>query len=190
MARTYSQGPDTSPLSTCPSPQLLLFLSVWRGFHGRHTSVVACRQFQSFPGGHGGRVRQVLRHVVRRVDSTFFTGRDERPAKAPRSQEATTGIPPRVPSLWAPSRANLELARAATHGGRAIALERRTANERYARRRRDLLRPTAAPWPRSTAASLSAGRVPPSSLPPCRRETFWGFMYHESSGGDLIPRCA
>ena len=53
-----------------------------------------------------------------------------------------------------------------SHTGRAIALERLAANERFAKRRRSLLRPADAPRPCSAAAGLSAGRVPLGSLPP------------------------
>ena len=89
-----------------------------------------------------------------------------RQAKVPRLQAPARGIPPRAPSLWAPSFANVELARAATLGGYAIALERRAANERYSQQRRGLLRPAAVSRPSSTTASRGAGRVLPSSRPP------------------------
>ena len=76
-----------------------------------------------------------------------------RQAKVPRLQAPARGIPSRAPSLWAPSFANVELARAATLGGYAIALERRAANERYARQRRGLLRPAAVSRPSNGPAA-------------------------------------
>ena len=89
-----------------------------------------------------------------------------RPAKVPRLRVSTTGIPARVPSLWVPSRSSIEFARAATHNGHAIALERLAANERYARRHHNLLRPAAAQQPRSTAAGRAAQPARPSSRTP------------------------
>ena len=101
-----------------------------------------------------------------------------RQAKVPRLQAPARGIPSRAPSLCrAPSFANVELARAATLGGHAIALERRAANERYARQRRGLLRPAAvsrpsngpaAPPPAAVRAACcrAPGRPPSSRRPP------------------------